>query len=337
MFFWNRKKRFDLKIGLVLSGGGAKGAYQAGVFQALADMDVVPRIAAVSGCSIGALNAILFAMEDKELWQKVWNEVSYGRFLARDDSVPRRKFTDIWRDIKEREPSHNLKEFIARNQLAPFSQVGIRSLAEEYADFEKISKFRAPLYVCAYNMEKLEPEYFKLNGRSKEEIMALTMASSAIPVVFNPVVFQGYHYCDGGIAPPYTDANNADKVPLKPLLQEKCDVIIVVYLSHYDKVDRRGFPASTQFIELYPSRPLELVKGAGTLDLSKDTLMEHMIQGYNDMAAVLGPMIVGLLKNRPLEELVEEHQQVNHRLLNRQLPILRAAEEAAAKSKKGVP
>lgn len=47
------------KIGLVLSGGGAKGAYQVGVVRALAEMNI--KIGAISGASIGALNGAIIA------------------------------------------------------------------------------------------------------------------------------------------------------------------------------------------------------------------------------------------------------------------------------------
>lgn len=52
------RKLFNLKVGLVLAGGGAKGAYQAGVIRALWDVDLINNIEVVSGVSIGTLNAI---------------------------------------------------------------------------------------------------------------------------------------------------------------------------------------------------------------------------------------------------------------------------------------
>ena len=48
-------------LGLVLSGGGAKGAYQAGVWKALCELGLANRVQAISGTSIGAINAAAFA------------------------------------------------------------------------------------------------------------------------------------------------------------------------------------------------------------------------------------------------------------------------------------
>ena len=48
-------------IGLVLSGGGAKGAFQAGVWQAMCELGLAERTRAISGTSVGAINAAAFA------------------------------------------------------------------------------------------------------------------------------------------------------------------------------------------------------------------------------------------------------------------------------------
>lgn len=52
-------------LGLVLAGGGAKGAYEVGVWQTLVEMGVSKRIVAISGTSVGAINAALFAAADE--------------------------------------------------------------------------------------------------------------------------------------------------------------------------------------------------------------------------------------------------------------------------------
>lgn len=58
--------------GLVFCGGGAKGAYQVGVWRRLRELGLEARINGVSGASVGALNSLLFAQGDLDLAEKVW-------------------------------------------------------------------------------------------------------------------------------------------------------------------------------------------------------------------------------------------------------------------------
>jgi len=75
-------------FGLVLSGGGAKGAYQVGVWKALEDYGISNQITVISGTSVGALNAALFACSDLGEAEKLWREeVGYSSFLMPDTST----------------------------------------------------------------------------------------------------------------------------------------------------------------------------------------------------------------------------------------------------------
>ena len=63
------------KIGLVLGGGGAKGAYQAGALKAMKEANLIKNITYVSANSIGTINALMF-MSDKidesyDIWLKI--------------------------------------------------------------------------------------------------------------------------------------------------------------------------------------------------------------------------------------------------------------------------
>ncbi len=69
-------ERKSHKIGLVLSGGGAKGAYQIGVWKALEDLGIAQNISIFSGTSAGALNAVILAQGDTRLAEEIWNEIS---------------------------------------------------------------------------------------------------------------------------------------------------------------------------------------------------------------------------------------------------------------------
>ena len=68
-------------MGLVLSGGGAKGAYEVGVWQTLVESGISKDIRAISGTSVGAINAALFAtVKEPKKCTKLWEEEVGGLF-----------------------------------------------------------------------------------------------------------------------------------------------------------------------------------------------------------------------------------------------------------------
>ncbi len=69
-----------MKKGLVLAGGGSRGAYQIGVWQALRELDF--QIQAVAGTSVGALNAAMVAQDDFEGALALWERLTTGDVLA---------------------------------------------------------------------------------------------------------------------------------------------------------------------------------------------------------------------------------------------------------------
>ena len=74
----------DKVYGLVLAGGGGKGAYQAGVFKALWECGLFDRILGIAGSSVGALNMCLFSQEDTELSEEIWKQIRSDQFIRPD-------------------------------------------------------------------------------------------------------------------------------------------------------------------------------------------------------------------------------------------------------------
>ena len=65
-----------MRIGLVLGGGGANGAYQVGVYKALCEAGIDPSaFYCIAGTSVGALNALLFAVKNADDAEKMWHEM----------------------------------------------------------------------------------------------------------------------------------------------------------------------------------------------------------------------------------------------------------------------
>ena len=71
------------EYGVVLEGGGAKGAYQIGAWKAFREAGL--KIRGISGTSVGALNGALMCMGDVEKAEHVWENISYSRVMDVDD------------------------------------------------------------------------------------------------------------------------------------------------------------------------------------------------------------------------------------------------------------
>lgn len=144
--------------GLVLSGGGGKGAYQVGVLKAIAEMGV--EITAISGASVGALNAALFATHDIDSIIKIWMGIRPEIALSQD----------------------RLADLISVNAI-PYL----------------LGQSKVTCYVDSYNILMGKNEYFHLNDYKGEEVEKLLLASAALPLIYPPVSFQKSLYWDGGM------------------------------------------------------------------------------------------------------------------------------------------
>lgn len=188
------------KIGLVLGGGGAKGAYQAGVLKALKEYKLLKHVKMVSGTSIGALNSMKVLENDVDGAVEIWENVTKEIALSKSSFLTKIKTKSM------------------------FSREGFKKLASEKIDLEKASKSKVECYVVATPLTrkvKDAPTEFLVNGKSKEEILDYLLASSAIPVVFEPVVINGIKYVDGfGVS----------NVPVETLKNKGCNLIFVVPL-----------------------------------------------------------------------------------------------------------
>ena len=71
------------KIGLVLSGGGGKGAYEIGVLRFLLENGIEKNICAVSGTSVGALNAAIYACGNYEKAVRMWKSIRQDQILSK--------------------------------------------------------------------------------------------------------------------------------------------------------------------------------------------------------------------------------------------------------------
>lgn len=264
---------FAQEYALVLAGGGGKGAYQAGVWKALTEYGIAQKVTAVSGTSVGGLNAALFAVASPEEAERLWlSEVPEK--LTQDGSL-----------ISQEGLSALLDKVPLENLYGSPVQVYVTAVRDRL----KVLKFiNSQLFGGGVGSHAY---YFNLNDDTVSDIQSKLLATSAFPVLCEPVWVSdedgGHYYSDGG-----EELVGGDNVPIAPIVANHPEIrnIIVVYLSDREHVSRRIQAKdydSLNIIELFPSIDVdgssffESVLG-GTANFSKERIRLLVQKGYED-------------------------------------------------------
>ncbi|MDN5204177.1 patatin-like phospholipase family protein [Fulvivirgaceae bacterium BMA10] len=178
-----------MKIGLALSGGGARGIAHLGVLKAFDEHGI--KFSAISGTSAGAIVGALYA---------------YGH-------TP----DEILEMITRTSFVRSLRLALAKTGLLRIDQLG--DLLLKYLPENDFGCLKIPLTVAATDIVKGETTYF-----SEGALVNAILASSCIPVIFDPLKYNGSFYVDGGIL---------DNLPVEPLTNT-CDFIIGCHTNPID-------------------------------------------------------------------------------------------------------
>jgi NTE family protein len=197
------------QIVLVLQGGGALGAYQAGVYQALHEAGIEPDW--VIGTSIGAINASLIAgnapRDRLTRLKDFWNRVEHSGPQRAYASLPFiGAMTANWITIMSGVPGFfkpNPLAFLGQHvplgseSAAYYSTAPLEQTLNELVDFEQVKSGSTRLTVGAANVRTSEMRYFD----SKNDTLSAkhVMASGALPPGFPPVRIGEDLFWDGGI------------------------------------------------------------------------------------------------------------------------------------------
>ena len=204
-----RKSDLPGQVVLVLQGGGALGAYQVGVYEALHEAGIEPDW--VIGTSIGAINGALIAGNPPkrrlarlhEFWSSVEQHAGHGF----SELIP--GFGNVWANLMTL--AQGVPTFFSPNLVAWFGQhapLGVEAAAYytteplretllELVDFTCINGGRTRLTVGAVNVNNGEMRYF--DSRDEPICLEHVMASGALPPAFPAVRVDGEPYWDGGI------------------------------------------------------------------------------------------------------------------------------------------
>lgn len=268
-----------MKIGLVLSGGGGKGAYELGVWKALKELNIDKYIDIFSGASIGAFNAVLFAQDDIKAAEDLWEEVTIEQLAPISKIMLFRKSIEL--TIGGKYINFVKKHMKRRFEVGITGKDGASEIINKYLDLDIVKKRRKTCYVVCSQLPDIIPKYFKITDYNDSLAKEMVIASASLPVIYDCSEIHGLKYIDGGLS---------DNIPIKPVYDEGCEIIIVVLLSKDSRVNKLLYPNS-KIIEITPKNlDKNILKGMLNLDIIAKR--NRIKEGYDDTINLLEPIIL---------------------------------------------
>ena len=311
-----------VKVGLALSGGGAKGAYQVGVCKALQELGA--RVDVIAGASIGALNGAILASAPsfakgtarlEALWKTLDSCIkpnifghllllaSAGAQISGFSAMERLAglvHTGLDSRLGSMMPSGLAGSLMSSISL--LSDSPLHDLMQQYLDLDALQK-GLPLHVSAYRTngpvldllsglaaelglaDTADAEFFHVQSLPREEQQNALLASAALPVLFPTRKIGNERYVDGGLGGLRRMQGNT---PVAPLLSAGCTHVIVTHLSDGSLWSRHDYPG-TIFLEI---RPQSDITRDGTfsdmLGFKPGKITSWIKQGYDDALHCLG-------------------------------------------------
>ena len=202
--------KYDHEI-LLLQGGGALGAYQAGVYEGLVEAGIEPSW--VVGISIGAINAALIVGNPperrverlREFWRRISVNVGPPLPAWLDSLRPAVNFmaamsaatVGVPGFYRPRMPPTSFAADGTEAALSVYDTTPLKVTLEELVDFDLINRGQVRLSLGAVNVCKGTSVYFDTKNTLIHSDHV--RASGALPPGFAPVVIDGEHYWDGGV------------------------------------------------------------------------------------------------------------------------------------------
>jgi len=254
----------EKEYGIVLEGGGARGAYQAGVWRALKEAGV--KIRGISGTSVGALNGVMMCMDDLEGAERVWQTMSYSRIMNVDEKLIAGLKNLGTRSLDFSDVAAEMKKIVTGRGL---DITPLRELIAEMVDEERVRNSPRDFYATAFCVTDRKEVNFDVKKVPEGMIGDVLLASSYFPGFRNEKI-DGKTYMDGG---------SINNVPINVLTDRGYKDIIVVRIFGIG-VDREklfDIPKDVCIHRIAPKKNL-----GGILEFDSERAKRNMKLGYYD-------------------------------------------------------
>jgi len=258
---------FDKEYGIVLEGGGAKGAYQIGVWKAFLECGV--KIKGVAGVSVGALNGALICMGDYEKAVEIWKNISYSRIMNVDDKQMEKLINGKFMELSLQTAREESRRFFVGGGL---DVTPLKQLIDENVDEKTIKESDIEFVMGTFSVSNMKEVAISAQEAEIGYLKDYLMASSYFPLFKNEKL-HGKKYLDGGVV------NN---VPIDMLINRGYKEIIVVRIYGFGVEKKVKIPEDVNVIYLAPK-----VRLCNILEFNKEKAARNITLGYYDTLRVL--------------------------------------------------
>ena len=271
----------EKEYGLVLAGGGTRGAYQVGVWKALQELNI--KIKGIVGASIGALNGALFLQNDYSQVSKMYETIKINNIMKVSGVNGNKNIFDL-SNIFNLASNYRKQNGIDNTPL--------RKMIEKYIDMDKLYNSEIDFGLVTYSVKNKQPLQKFKNEIPKEEMVNYLLASSCFPI-FKPQVINNEEYYDGGLY---------DSAPTNMLIEKGYKNIILVDIAGV------GFSrklTTSKGIYLKTIRPSEDL--GGTFEFNHDRIVKNIKLGYLDTMKSFNKMQghIYYFKNEEFQKMLE--------------------------------
>ncbi len=272
----DNKDNSQFKLGLVLEGGGVKGAYQVGAIKALEERAI--KFDGIVGTSIGAVNGALYLQGGLECMLNVWLNMDvdtvYDFTEQEVEMLYDKRYAAVAFDYMKR----------GLDKRGNFFEKSYEKVQEYFNTIvceEDIRHANKDFGVVAYCISDFTPYERMAKDIDRGKLVDYIVASATFPI-FSPKVIDGKKYIDGGVY---------DNMPINLLLQEGYDNVLVVRTNVMEKQPKRKQLREANVRYLAPKEDLGL-----SMMFSSTRVKRFMQMGYEDMVNALNNGLEGFLQ-----------------------------------------
>ena len=247
---------------IALEGGGAKGAYEAGVWKALDEVGV--KYDAVAGTSVGALNGAMMAARELDTAICLWENVRFSQVFEADDARMKKIYN---KDLDGLDVKGLLRDVVGIVRDGGLDIEPLRRMMKTYINEERIRKSDVEFFFVTYSLTDMEEVELSAKELEEGKLIDMLLASAYVPV-FQRKKLDGKDYVDGSVQ---------NIVPIDALLKRGYRDIIMVRIYGMGFEKKIQIPEDANVITIAPTEKL-----GGILQFDAESTKRDMTLGYFD-------------------------------------------------------